>query len=359
MKRLASLCGLRDLVGSTVRPYFALGVLLVAVLLGCVPTVGGWDVDALHSELPILGRGAPNRIGDLTPYPALVGDALALVVCRFEEASVVRVEVEGDDWPEEWSHRALEAVAFDGVRLKLTSAGDVNSAEAGPRIRVQSIAGPEALGPVGLGDTLAECDVSSAIARDAHALSPRRVTGVLREVTIRLRRRLRQQTGKVFEASEAEWGAAFLHELAHGLGFAGHVATGESVVQREQSGLRWIGRNVAEGQRIPTPNLDALYLIPNGYVLGEANVDAGAAELLRAVSQLVAERTERVGPPVGPRATAGDREARLAWRWPGGLAIALRFPDWSGELKRKEPITVEPSAATRLLLEHRRRAESL
>ncbi len=359
MKLIASLCELRDLARSTSHASFVLGVLFFAVLLGCVPTVGGWDVDALHLELPALGHGAPNRIGDLTPYPALVDDALALVVCRFEEAKVVRVQVEGDDWPEKWSHRALEAMAFDGVRLELASAGDANSVEAGPLIRVQSIAGPDASGPVGLGDTLAECDVSSTIAQDARASSPSRVTGVLRDVTIRLRRRLRQQTGKIFEASEAEWGAAFLHELAHGLGFAGHVATGESVVQREQSGLRWIGRNVIEGRRIPTPNLDALYLIPNGYVVGGAKVDADAAELLRAVSQLVAERTERVGPPVGPMAIAGDREARLTWRWPGGLAIALRFPDWSGELKRKESITVEPSPATRLLLEHRRRAENL
>ena len=208
---------------------------------------GGWDVDALHSELPALGHGAPNRIGDLTPYPALVGDALALVVCRFEEANVVRIEVEGDDWPEEWSHRALPALGFDGVRLELAAAGDVNFSRswAADSRAIDCRAG--GVGACRFGGYLGRmrcllgnrtgwtCFESKASDRGSYA-----------RVTIRLRRRLRQQTGKVFEASEAEWGAAFLHELAHGLGFAGHVATGES---RRAARAEWLAIDRAERRR--------------------------------------------------------------------------------------------------------------
>ena len=332
--------------------------LLAGFSIGCVPMAGGWDLEALRAEVPGVESGAPHRIGDLTPYPALLGDSLALVVCRFEADAVIQIEVAGDEWPEAWSQRALSALDFDAIELELAAVGAAEPNGKGPRIHLQSIAGPDESGPIGLGDTLTECDVSERLSSDVTTSEQRAVTGVLRDVRIRMRRRIRKQTGRVFEASEAEWAVAFLHEVAHGLGFAGHVSGGESVLRRDQSGLRGIGLRVAAGQSVSTPNIDALYRIPAGHVLGRASLTREGATLVEEVLRLVQERAARVGPPVGPRSTAGDREARLVWRWPGGLAISLRFPDWSGELRRQEPVSVEASAATRLLLEHRRQSRA-
>lgn len=354
-----------------------LGVGLALVLAtACVPPRGGWDAASLLAARPDLAAIPGQRLGDLTPYPALpdgfgaaaegaqaggpAGSAsLLLVACRHAPGTRLVLRPEGADWPAEWARAAVDAL--DAGRLDLAlelGAFDAPAAAArdrsrpaaaaredGARLAVVSLADPDAAGPAGLGDTLTLCDVSP-VPRGLDALDVR-PRGELVGGRVRLRRRQRRPTGRVHEATREEWVAAFLHELAHALGFAGHAAAGDSPVHREQSALRGLARRALRGEALSLPNLHALYGLGPGERLGRAELAPSGAEAIRRVQRAVAARSARRGPAEGPLASVGDREARLAWRWPDGHALDVRFPRYVEELRRGEPITAEPGPRTR------------
>lgn len=324
-----------------------LGLLIGSALLGCVPPRGGWDVAALRDREPWIGRAAGERIGDLVPHPAPVDGQLALVVCRFPSGRPVSVHGAGVGWPAERAAVAVEAIdrAVEGLELVLAEEA---GAGAGPEaasagIGVRSLADAAGPGPLGLGDTLSECDVSRRGAGAGARLreSDEPVRGTLRRAWIRMRLARFDVIGRPRPASDAEWIGALMHELGHAVGFPSHVAFGFSPVGREEGRLRLLGERALAGEAIEAPTLAALYRLSPGTRLGTAPLDArGEAVLADWLARVAAQRA-RAGAGQGPFSTVGGRSARLVWRWSDGVAIELRFPDWTRELQAGAPITIE------------------
>ncbi len=323
--------------------------MLVAIVAGllaaCVSPVGGWDVATLLEAEEQIAAIPDQRLGDMTPHPALVGGRLSLVACRYAGDQPVRVSLRGSGWPSERGALAIGAVdeAVSGVALRIS---DDRESEPGiaPTIEITSIEDPDAEAPSGMADTLAECDVSRT------SNSGAAVRGRLLRSKIRIRLSLRDRSGRVRLATDAEWVGALMHEMGHALGFAGHAAVGDSLVLLEESRLRALGRRALAGEPVPAPNLEALYEVSPGRVLGEVAVSPSGREWIDAVESLVSDRNRRLGPAIGPIASAGDRGARLLWRWPGGIGVELRFPFWRREIQMGHAITVLPSEATRRML---------
>jgi len=311
------------------------------LVAGCVSAVGGWDETALLEAEPQVAAIPGQRIGDLTPHPALVDGQLILVACRYADGRPVSVSGRGPGWPSDWAALAVDAVddAVPNVELMMLPTSDSRSGSE-TMIDIVSIEDPTSEVPNGMGDTLSECDVSRT--HDPGVA----IRGRLTRSEIRIRRATRDNAGRVRFASDAEWIGALMHELGHALGFTGHAALGDSLVLLEESRLRALGRRALGGQPVPAPNLEALYSIAPGRVLGGVEVSAKGREWIDAVAALVAARNARMGAATGPRASTGDREARLVWRWNGGVRAELRFPFWRREIRKGQLITVMPSEAT-------------
>lgn len=338
-------------------------LILGALAAACVPPAGGWDPAPLFASEPALLEIPGQRLADLSPYPALSvpghrleDGQLLLLVCRYPGGSQVELTLEGEDWPETWARQALAGLEADRFGINLIGSagpderdGDVGDGGPGTRVVVRSIADPDAEAPAGLGDTLTLCDVSWREDRPGgREAAPR---GVLLAGEIRVRRRIRRPDHRVHEATAAEWVATFLHELGHALGFAGHAAVGESIVHLEQSELRRLARRVLAGEVLAAPNLTALYRLAPGRVLGRVELQpAGRRELERLLGWVEARALEVDGVE-GPLASVGDREARLAWRWPDGFALDFRLPRYVEQLRRGEPLSAELGPRSRRALE--------
>ena len=314
------------------RGFLSSTLLVLVALVACVSPTGGWDSAsfvALHPEIAEI-RG--QRIGDLTPYPAIVDGQVAMVTCRFvAEGRPIPIAVSGEGWPATWGERALEAVdaavsavEFDRRSLPLDS----------PGIHIRSLAAAGGTGPAGLADTRAECDVGAEPSGETD------VRGRLVHAEVRIRRRV-LGTWALERAATAEgWVGAMLHELGHALGFQGHAAVGDSLVQLEQSRLRALGRRVLAGGSVPAPNVRALYAVAPGTRLGVATLSASAEAVVAAAVREISARTSTSGPPIASRSVVGDRHARLAWRWRDGTSLVLRFPNWSESLRWGRPVEV-------------------
>jgi len=301
----------------------------LGLILGCVSSNAGWDVGALLEAEPQLAAIPGQRIGDMTPYPAIADGRLVLVACRYAKGPPVSVSGTGPGWAADWAALAIAAVgeAIPGVELRMLREGEWMP-EPGRLIEIASIEDADSEVPDGMADTLSECDV--------------------------FRRVLRDPMGRARPASAAEWIGALMHELGHALGFAGHAAVGDSLVLLEESRLRALGRRALEGDRVPAPNLTALYSIAAGRILGEAEISGQGRQWIDAVEALVADRNSLLGSATGPVASTGDQAARLVWRWAGGLHAELRFPFWRREIEKGQSITVLPSEATRRALDRSR-----
>ena len=297
-------------------------------------------MSALLASRPDVAAIRGQRIGDLTPFPALDGERVLLVACRFGADGPVLVGGRDASAHPEWLARAVAAVdlAVSGVSLRLEDEGE--SGDPGrSRIDIVAMDDPAAEAPLGLADTLTECDV----ARRAPGRPD--VRGLLTRAEIRIRSTPRENAWRRAPLEAEEWIGALVHELGHALGFTGHPAFGDSLVLLEEGRLRAFGRRVLAGKRLPAPNLSALYALEPGQRLGEAQVTAAGRETIGRLSALVEARSERLGPALGPFASSGDRAARLLWRWPGGLQLELRFPFFSEELRSGRPLTVRPGPA--------------
>lgn len=315
-------------------------ILAVAAAAGfagaaCVPLRGGWDAEGLLAATPELAAIRGHRIGELTPHPAPDGERLRLVACRFADGAAIRVTGAGPGWPVDWAERAvvaldaaLPAVALSTVAPRASGAGVSSSGE--PAIRADSIEDPDAKGPAGLGDTLVRCDVSRTVSGA--------IRGILVDAEIRMRRRQRHWAGGVVVADREAWTAAFLHELGHALGFAGHVALGPSLVTRDQVELRTLARRALAAEPLVAPNVEALYALAPGRVLGEARIAPEARERWRAVLDEVAAFEQARGPATAILSQVGDRAARLEWRWADGERVAVRWPRWQAELAAGQPV---------------------
>lgn len=329
--------------------------------LACVSPRGGWDVDALLARTPSVSKLAGQRLGDMLPFPALEGDRIALLACRFAGADgePVRVRVRGSQWPPRWGEYAMAALdrSLSSLDLELASEpGKLAPTRAQIEIVMLDAIGGE--GPSGLGDTLTECDVTlrdgsgDPAAESTAAPLPPRHRGVIVAAEIRMRRAQLNVKGLIQNATAEEWVGALMHELGHALGFAGHVALGDSILVRDETKLRAAGRRALAGQTVAARSLEALYLLEPGERLGIRRVREQDVGWLHAIEQLVRKRSLEGRNSMSLFASVGDDQARLVWRLPDGRPLGVRFPYWRRELKSGAALTLRPDRATRRQLEN-------
>ena len=252
---------------------------LILLALACVPLRGGWDVDALVSKESAIAALEGQRLGDMLPFPALDGDGIALVACRYVEGQSVRVYGGGPHWPGDWGRTAVRALnrSVEGVELVFEEDGG-SIAKSRPSVEIVALEAIGGAGPVGLGDTLSECDVSPIrpASPSATQVGKRAFRGVLVGAEIRMRRAQLDMSGQIREASAEEWVGALMHELAHSLGFAGHVAAGDSILVRDEMKIRAAGRRALDGEAIGNAvvdeTLEALYRLRPGQLLGSRTI---------------------------------------------------------------------------------------
>jgi len=317
-------------------------MMLVGAILGCVPLQGGWDVDALIETQTSIAALEGQRLGDMLPFPALDGDRIVFVACRFGAEESVRVHGSGSGWPAFWGEAAVRALdqSVDGVELVLENeAGRDRSRAAEIEIVIVEVVGGE--GPRGLGDTLCECDVSVTDG------TPRAYRGRLTGAEIRMRRAQLDSAGRFREASAEEWIGALMHELAHALGFAGHAAAGHSILVRDEALLRAAGRRARVGRALPDATLEALYRLRPGQSLGERRVKSEGLPWLRAIRQLDGQRTGPGRARIGTFSSVGDQQASIVWRYSDGSQLGVWFPFWRSELQSGAAITLRPDRTTR------------
>lgn len=320
--------------------------------LACVPPRGGWDLEVLMAAQPGIAALDEQRLGDMLPFPALDGDRIALVACRFAEAQ--RVLVRGDGPPSlvAWTRSAVRAldgsVASIGLVLEFDEEGG-SIARSSAQIEIVIVDAIAGEGPAGLGDTLCECDVSETNLPTPDAI--RTYRGLLAGAEIRMRRVQVAMTGRMREASAEEWVGALMHELAHALGFSGHAATGSSILMRDETRIRAAGRRALMGDPMSDSTLDALYQLRPGQRLGTRDVRADDLKWLRAIEQVNRKRSVDGRSIVGTYASVGDREARIVWRYSDGSQLGLRFPSWRSELRSGVAISLRPDHATQRVIE--------
>ncbi len=328
------------------------GILAALILMapGCVPPRGGWDVDALIAVEPSIARLEGQRLGDMIPFPALDGERIALIACRFAAHQSVRVRGGGSQWPAGWGQAAVSALDRSVARVELVLEAESGSpARARPNIEIVTIEAVGGEGPDGLGDTLSECDVSP-IGWSAQGAS-RAYRGLLTAAEIRMRRAQLDMTNQVQDATAEEWVGALMHELAHALGFPGHAGAGNSILVRDETRIRAAGRRALRGETVPDETLEALYRIRPGQRLGTRGLNAEGTSWLDAVRELDRNRSALGSPSVGMFASVGDQAARIVWRYADGSQLGVRFPHWRSELRSGAAITLRPDRTTRQWIE--------
>ena len=323
---------------------------LILTVLGCVPPRGGWDVDALIAVEPSIARLEGQRLGDMIPFPALDGDRIALIACRFPVHQSVGVRGGGSQWPAGWGQAAVSALDRSVGRVDLVLEAEGGSpTRARPGIEIVTIEAVGGEGPNGLGDTLSECDVSP-IGWSAKGAS-RAYRGLLTAAEIRMRRAQLDMKNQVRDATAEEWVGALMHELAHALGFPGHAALGNSILVRDETRIRAAGRRALRGETVPDETLEALYRLRPGQRLGSRRLKAEGTSWLDAVRELDRNRSAAGSSSVGLFSSVGDQAARIVWRYADGSQLGVRFPHWQRELRSGEAITLSPDRTTRQWIE--------
>jgi hypothetical protein len=141
-----------------------------------------------------------------------------------------------------------------------------------------------------------------------------------------------------------------MHELAHALGFSGHAGAGDSILVRDETRIRALGRLALRGESVPDETLEALYLVRPGQRLGVRRLKAGNVSWLDAIRGLDRDRSAAGSPSQGMFSSVGDQEARIVWRYADGSQLGVRLPHWRSELRSGAPITLRPDLTTRRLI---------
>jgi hypothetical protein len=343
--------------GDRSRPFAARSVgrgvvvstaLLFSIFLsGCPSAQGGWDVDALLREYPAIEGLTGHRLGDMLPFPSFEGDHVVMLACRFPAGETIRVAGGGSGWPEAWAGLAISALdrGARGFALDLMTPSDESGRQNDPEIHITSIDPGNGSAPSGLADTLSECDVSRIQGARGE------VRGVLVRSEIRIKRARPDWRDQAREATAEEWVGALIHEMAHALGFAGHAATGDSILVREESRLRGAGRRVLAGEAWRDETLEALYRLRPGQRLGIRSLSAAAISTLGEIRKLVKRDSFESSRTVEIRSNVGDWQARVVWLLSDGRRLSVRLTHWRDELRSGDEITLLPDPTTRLALE--------
>jgi hypothetical protein len=312
-------------------------------LVGCPPPRGGWDVERVLREEPGLAELGARGLGDLVPYPAPMrgSDAadsppvVRLIACRWPTGSRIPVRLRLDAARADWARHAIASLSEGLAGIDLVVAASLDAAAPSSRdaaqpssegfrgIDVVAFGTDREDGPSGVGDTLVGCPVSAS--------EPER-PGSLRHAEIRMRARSVDALDRSQPIAAADWTGALMHELAHALGFQGHVRSGDSVLVLEQDRLRRAGRQALAGKVWHDEVLEALYRLEVGRELGERALSPATGYWLRELEA----RDDSMERAVV--AWVGDRQAELRWTTDAGVALPLRFPDWPRQLRSGLPL---------------------
>ncbi len=322
----------------------ALVGLLVSTLLpaSCVPR-GGWDVRALENRHPQLAAHPRHRLADASPYFAPSAAGLALFLCRWPTGREVPVALPVDATAAE---RELLLVALDawqaaGLGVSFRVAERVPGPLPRRGIEIDFVDDPERGAPAGSGDTVADCAIAGdtgqlRAATDSTSGEPPGqlpIAAELEYASVYLRRVLPDSLGRSQPLSSTELLGAAVHELGHALGFAGHVASGDSVMSAHgqiDSARRW-GRRLEAGSPLDAPTLRALYALPSGVRVGWLPLRDAQLGSLRALAGRAESARLR-----GPFVRVAEHSARLFWRERDGASCVLAVPDWSRVVRDPE-----------------------
>jgi len=315
----------------------AAALLLAALVSGCVPPRGGWDVAALEGRHPELARYEGRRLGDATPFLIPRDDALLLFLCRWPRERAIGVSLPEDvSEAERTALRAALAAWQQALALRFEE-------RERPRAQIE-IRFVEALSAGGArqpgADTVADCAVASSEVRGG------RLDASIVFASIHLRRSHIDLVGRERPLSGAELTGAALHELGHALGFSGHAALGESVMVRDVEAVRAHGRGVLAGEAFADATLEALYALPSGTLLARRPLAAPAAARYAALARRLAGE----GGWIGPRVRVGDRAARISWLHASEGAAALRIDALREGLRDPLQLELKPNRAASLRL---------
>ena len=284
------------------------------LLIGCVPSRGGWSVQALPDSLQVQVK-KQGRLTDLAPQPWVQGMDLILFLCRWETDQPVPVVFPQDASAQErqmlrvvlrnWANsglgiRFVEATASPrGIEIKFVSAGDPVSI------------------PQGAGDALVNCRVEPSSVENG------KVEASLEFASVYLRRDQDDLLGRSQPMSWDERYGTALHELGHALGFSSHVAHGGSVMTRSPAVVRRVGAELQAGDWSGDATLRALYSVPSGTVVGTRALPAEIAGLMKRFWT----GAENLGLE-GPFTRVGDQGSRIFYRGAAGETFAVSIRPW-------------------------------
>ncbi|MFP6638762.1 MAG: matrixin family metalloprotease [Myxococcota bacterium] len=309
---------------------------------GCVPTRGGWDVSALPPEARSQVSRVGGRLSDLLPQPLPDGKRLSLFLCRWPTTRPISVGLPADVTARERQLFRKALAAWESAGLGI-SFQEVESSAARLEIEFPTPAQGQ---PAGTGDALADCRI-----RDPEPASGV-VEAQLVRASIHLVRDLPNWKGQRVTLTDDEQFAAMLHELGHALGFAGHVASGDSILLADTAKVRQIARRVAQGEPLPAPELVALYALPSGMRVGQLPLDASQQKLFEAFNRVAQAEGLR-----GPFSRVGDRQARFFYRDDDGRAQGITLENWSQWLHRGGSLRMVPDYGVRRVLDAGRPGE--
>jgi len=333
---------------------------LALMAAACVPTRGGWELDALGPERSQSLRRRGSRLGDMTPFPAWLDGRLVGVACRWPSGTTLPVYPATDPAHEAWLAAALRTVDRalaeveldrwppDGRDGRVLRTGSTRPSDRGIAIAATDGAGTE--GPLGSADTRVRCDVGPASEEGGL------VRGEVVEAEIRIRSRMVDAVGRVHVLTAEEWVGALMHELAHALGFQGHAALGDSVLVLARDALRRAGRRALADESIELGPLMDLYALRPGQPLHAPTPTPASREWLEAISRRLARRSREGGTVSGPWASVGDRTASLEWWVDDRQRLRIVFPGWARRLREGEEIVARPDWITREWLQRSARA---
>lgn len=310
-------------MSAAVRLLVAIGA--AAMLAGCVPARGGWDHVALAERHPALD-GERHRLRDLAPHLSPGDGELVLLLCRWPADAAIPVRLPDDASGDERAMlgRALDAWAATGLGVRFVEAP---TGAVGIDVRFVEQGDPGPI-PVGAGDTIADCRIGAR-------QGPGRVAASLVFASIHLRRDETDWLGGSRPLDAEERRGAALHELGHALGFASHVAAGDSLMRASPETARHAAAKLTAGEWPGDRNLRALYAVPSGTIVGRLPLSVAAAETLaRFVAAAASAQLD------GPFSRVGTSGARLFYRDARGRPFALRVRPWppvGGVLHAFEP----------------------
>jgi hypothetical protein len=168
--------------------------------------------------------------------------------------------------------------------------------------------------------------------------------------SILLRRENVSWSGGTSPMSDDEFLGAVLHEIGHALGLSGHISDPiigrRSIMSADRDHVKRVARQVAKGEALREPTLEALYLVPIGSNVGRVGFDPD----LRIALDGLAILARRDG-WAGPFGRAGNDSAEVFWRTPEGDLPAVYTYHWPGGIRGKRELDWQLSLGARAALE--------